>query len=451
MNNKSKYEKPILMRLQSGFMNKFGGSHIYPQFICKEMENHSIDELISDFGSPLFVFSESQLRHKFRTFYQAFSSRYPNIQPAWSYKTNYLKAICAIMHQEGSWAEVVSEFEYEKAKKLGVKPESIIFNGPHKPEAILKKAVIEGAIVNIDNLEELILLEKISIEIGKKIKVGMRINMDTGIYPHWSKFGFNLDNHQALNAVRRMSVGGKVILNGLHCHMGTFILKPEAYAEQVTKMVRFAYEIEEKFDFKIDYFDLGGGFPSKNSLKSVYLPPDIAIPNIDIYAEKITEALYNELKKDDFPKIFLESGRAIIDESGSLITTVFASKRLPDGRKAYFVDAGVNILFTAYWYNFNVKIDREISSMNEPSAIYGPLCMNIDVVRESIMLPPLEIGSRLIISPVGAYNITQSMQFIEYRPNVILLTEKGTKEIIREKEGLEDIERRERLPEHLII
>lgn len=45
--------------------------------------------------------------------------------------------------------------------------------------------------------------------------------------------------------------------------------------------------------------------------------------------------------------------------------------------------------------------------------------------------------------------MTQWMQFIEYRPAVVLVAEDGSAEIIREREDLGDVERRERLPERL--
>ena len=77
--------------------------------------------------------------------------------------------------------------------------------------------------------------------------------------------------------------------------------------------------------------------------------------------------------------------------------------------------------------------------------------MNIDILDEGTLLPPLERGTRLIFSPVGAYNNTQWMQFIEYRPAVVMVREDGRVDVIREKEDLSDIERREKLPEDLRI
>jgi diaminopimelate decarboxylase len=87
--------------------------------------------------------------------------------------------------------------------------------------------------------------------------------------------------------------------------------------------------------------------------------------------------------------------------------------------------------------------------MNENSVIYGPLCMNLDVIEEGAMLPPLKRGARLILSPVGAYNNTQWMQFITYRPNVVLIGEEGEVDVIRKAEDLTDLTRRERLPDRL--
>ena len=139
----------------------------------------------------------------------------------------------------------------------------------------------------------------------------------------------------------------------------------------------------------------------------------------------------------------------MVDDAGYLITGILASKRLADGRKAYIADAGINLLYTSFWYAYNLELDREVQGTDEPSIIYGPLCMNIDVLHESAMLPPLERGTRLILSPVGAYNVTQWLQFIQYRPNVVLVAEDGSVDIIREAEDLSDILNRERLPQRL--
>jgi diaminopimelate decarboxylase len=113
------------------------------------------------------------------------------------------------------------------------------------------------------------------------------------------------------------------------------------------------------------------------------------------------------------------------------------------------MDAGVNLLYTSTWYKFNIEMEQELHGMSEPSVLNGPLCMNIDVIDDHALLPPLQRGNRLILSPVGAYNLTQSMQFIEYRPAVVLVGENGEVDLIREAESLDDIVRREILPPRL--
>ncbi|MDZ7767300.1 MAG: hypothetical protein U5K00_23270 [Melioribacteraceae bacterium] len=444
-----KYEKPVIIKVQTGMMNKFGSSPYYTRKIRTEIDGVAISELVEKFGSPLFVFSETTLRQKYRAYYNSFSTRYPNVTFGWSYKTNYLPAVCSVLHKEGAIAEVVSEMEYDKARSLGIPGNKIIYNGPYKNLRALEKAVKENAMIHIDHFDEIYDLEKVADKLNKKIKVGMRLNMDTGIYPQWSRFGLNLDSGQAMDAIKRMVSKGKLVLNGLHCHIGTFILEPNAYAVEIEKMVKFGYEIQDKFDMKIEYYDIGGGFPSKSKLKGTYQEPDVTVPSIDEYAENITTSLFRNLKAGDLPKLYLETGRGIVDEAGYLITTIIASKRLPDGRKSYIADGGINLLYTAFWYKYNLEIDRQVDGTNEPAIVNGPLCMNIDVIEEGTLLPPMEKGTRLILSPVGAYNVTQWMQFIEYRPNVVMIGQNKEVDLIREAEDLSDITRREKLPERL--
>ncbi|MDO8595096.1 MAG: hypothetical protein Q7R45_00580, partial [Sulfuricaulis sp.] len=75
--------------------------------------------------------------------------------------------------------------------------------------------------------------------------------------------------------------------------------------------------------------------------------------------------------------------------------------------------------------------------------------MNIDVLRHSVMLPPLEVGESLVFSHVGAYNNTQWMQFIELRPNIVMVDLDAQVEIVRQGDTLEFINSSERLPARL--
>ncbi|MDX2213487.1 MAG: alanine racemase [Oculatellaceae cyanobacterium bins.114] len=440
------YEKPVIQPLRSGLMNKFAGATPPQNRVKRAIAGVSVDDLVEQYGSPLFVYSERSIRRQFRTIRNAFATRYPDVTFGWSYKTNYLKAICAVFHQEGAMAELVSKMEYDKAKALHIPGNQIILNGPHKPFEMLEAAVRDGVTINVDHLDEIEDLEAIATRLDRVISVGIRLNLDAGIQPCWSRFGFNLESGQAMEAIRRMARGGKLRVNGLHSHIGTYILDPEAYAQQVEKMVQFGYDIETQYGWRMDYIDIGGGLPSRSRLKGAYHAAEVTLPTIDEYADAICDAMWKSLKPGHTPKLIVESGRAMIDEAGSLITSVCGTKRLPNGTRAYVMDAGVNLLFTSFWYRFDVSLAQPISGTAEPSVLYGPLCMNIDVIDEQISLPPLARGDRLVVSTVGAYNNTQWMQFIEYRPNVVMVMENGEVELIRAAEDITDLERREHLP-----
>jgi diaminopimelate decarboxylase len=75
--------------------------------------------------------------------------------------------------------------------------------------------------------------------------------------------------------------------------------------------------------------------------------------------------------------------------------------------------------------------------------------MNIDVMRDSVNLPPLGVGDRLLFRNVGAYNVTQWMQFITLRPAVVLIGEGGRVAVIRRAERVADLQALEEVPEWL--
>jgi diaminopimelate decarboxylase len=435
---KRTYVRPVIKRQYMGAANKFGGYAI-PDAIAR-IDGVTVESLINKFGSPLFVFSEATLRRKIRELNQAFSSRYPHFQAAWSYKTNYLNAICNVFHEEGSWAEVVSGFEYQKARYNKIPGEKIIFNGPYKKYEALKLAVSEGAKIHADNLEELRDLKKISDELGRPVEIAIRINMDTGIYPSWSRFGFNLESGHALEAARLIQNSeGKLKLIGLHAHIGTFIYETEPYRKAALKLSEFFKKIRHDMKQPLRYIDLGGGFASTNKLKAVFRSDASTIPSFDKYAEEITSALYEGFAPEEPPQLFLETGRALVDEAGFLISSVVGSKTLANGRRSMTLDAGVNLLYVTTWYDLKVAPGTPYSGAWEEHILYGPLCMNIDVIKERCLLPNLQRGESVVIHPVGAYNITQAMQFIEMKPAVVLIGIDGNSRQIKKRETMQDI------------
>lgn len=445
---KKKYERPVIKRLETGMPNKFGMRSEY--LPLTHIDGVAVKDIIRDYGSPVFVLSEKTIRENYKQAKRAFTTRYPRVQFAWSYKTNYLNAVCKIFHQEGSWAEVVSGFEYDKAIGNGVPGNKIIFNGPDKTENDLKKAMNNDSIIHIDHLDELYTLTSLAENVKRKPRVAIRVNMDTGIYPMWDRFGFNYENGQAWDALNKIMRSEKLELVGLHTHIGTFMLAPWAYAAAAAKLIDLAIGVQEKYNHEIKYIDMGGGFASKNTLKGSYQPGSDTNPVIDDFAEAITSVLINSnFKQEKLPMLILETGRALIDDAGFLLGSVIANKRLSAGKRATILDIGVNIMFTSFWYDHKVSPAQEFTHYTEDTILYGPLCMNIDVIRENVSLPLLNKGDHVVIHHVGAYNMTQWMQFITLRPKIVLIDENQKVHVIRDHETLNNITSQEKIPGHL--
>ena len=438
--------------------------------VIENIDGVPVQDLAKQYETPLFVFSESRVRTQARQMRDAFVSRYPKTSFAWSFKTNRLDAICQILKQEGWQAEVVSSFEYGKARHLGYSGEQIVFNGPYKRRDSIELALREGALIQIDNWDELAAVESVASETGGTYDVGLRVWFNSAHAPLWSKFGFNLVNGEAYHAARRIIDNPSLRLHTLHCHIGTYLLDPEAYRVTAQAILGLRRELHDDTGHLVACLNLGGGFPSNSLLHGMPGPTEKSIPPIDVYAEAIASEL-NQLPERDRPLLRLESGRYLVDEAGFLITSVVAIKGAAykqqsgsplaelsvkeksltghPAKLSYVLDAGVNLLFTAAWFAINASPCRAVPGQLFPTRILGDLCMEIDVIRETVNLPHLRVGDYLTLHPVGAYNFDQSMQFIHLRPAVVLIDEAGQSHLIRQREDIEYVESRERLPDHL--
>ena len=406
----------------------------------------SIENLVNEYGSPLFVVSGEVLKHNIQEFKNIFSLKYPNVEVAYAYKANYLSEVLNIIHESGAWAEVASGFEYEIAKRLGLEGSSIVYNGPGKTKDNLLKAINEGALINADNIDEIKLLTEIAGERNKSIDIGIRINVDVGINQVVDRFGFNLEKGEAFEAIKLCKESGLLNPVCLHLHLTSYIVEPDTNEEYIPaqnikliwpksadmyelasrKISELAKEINSKLGIEIKYLDVGGGFPS--------------IDNLDLYAEKTVKPLLSAFK-DKFPTLILEPGRAIVKNAVCLITTVLSTKTLQNGQRAVTVDAGINVLPTSFWSMQDVKALKGNGSDLKDTIIYGPLCLQTDIIANKPM-PEFKPGDRMIIENTGAYNIPQSSSFIYPRPQIVMI-EKNSAKLIRREETIEDISRLE--------
>lgn len=442
------YEKPIVTPHSPLALTKHAGM-LFDALPFKEIDGFSVENLLERFDSPLYVISEKTLRDRYREFQKAFVSRYPDTIIAYSYKTNYLSAVCAILTQEGAWAEVVSGFEYDIAEELGIPGPQIIFNGPYKPMRDLSRAIEKHSIINVDSFNELYQLEELAHRYNRTVEIGLRVNMQLNC-PTWDKFGFNLESGQALEACRRASSTRWLKVVGLHCHAGTYLADPTIYTNVVEKLVSLGAKLEDEFGLEIEFLDLGGGYASPNTLHKHLLPGITTCPTFDQYAEAICTPLKRGLDRlVGRPRLILEPGRSIVDECMFLLTTVVATKRSASGSKIVVVDAGVNLLPTAFYFKHDISPVHSAGMSVEEITICGPLCMQIDVVRSGVRLPPLQKGSTLVIKNTGAYNFSQSLQWIFSRPAIVLVNNDKV-EYVRLPESTRDVRRLERVPKRLL-
>ncbi|MEK7848668.1 MAG: diaminopimelate decarboxylase, partial [Chloroflexota bacterium] len=301
---------------------------------------------------------------------------------------------------------------------------------------------------------ELHLIEEIGREKSITIPVGVRLNMAVGALP-WDRFGFNLENGQALDACRRVMASSHLRLAGLHVHLGTFITDVNAYRWMAEQVASFCLHLSSEPGVALEYIDIGGGYASHNTLHQQWAPAQYTTPTFDQYAEAVCLALLRgPFRGPDVPLLLMEPGRALVDEAMYLVSSVVSTKMLPSDVKAVVIDAGVNLLPTSVWYRHQIQVVEEAGNLAEGSLleevnIYGPLCMQIDAIQFKVSLPPVRRGSLLVIKNVGAYNFSQSMQFIQPRPAVVLVNG-GEVEYLRLPETTQYLQQLERVSERLL-
>ena len=204
------------------------------------LEYKDLIKLSKTYGQSFFILDSEKFRKNYIKFSKAFKSHYPKICIGYSYKTNYTPHLCQIVNQEGGYAEIASEMEYEAAKKIGVPFKKIIYNGPNKSKKSFIEAARKGSIINLDNANEISFLKTAArINLKKKIKIVLRMNFDIG--KKISRFGFDPEGKEFNIILSQIRDLPNVSLVGLHCHFPFRDLKSfnfDGYVAQVLLLSR---------------------------------------------------------------------------------------------------------------------------------------------------------------------------------------------------------------------
>lgn len=377
-------------------------------------------KLLSKNSTPLFIADKQILLDRLEKLKKAIEKHWPNYRVAYSFKTNYEVAKLNIFKKHKCWAEVVSGREYEMAKKLGYKGVQIIFNGPYKTDVELLLALEDGALIFIDNFNELDRVLKIARSQKKSYKVGLRINAKIP-YVERSRFGFSIENDEAKSAIEKLKAARNLELTSFHIHIGSDIDNLSSYQVAAESLCNFIKNNIPDYQSSIESLDFGGGFPAHG--KAPFGKKKWSPQPIEKYIEVITQPLRKTFTRKDKPLLILEPGRYLVDDSVLFITRVISAKASQNSQ-TLTTDTTVTMLPLIYYRPQIIKIfDENLKEKKEPwlnSTIYGASCREEDLLYKD-SLPKVRVGDLIVFFVVGAYNQTMSAEFIFKKPKTIFI------------------------------
>ena len=383
-------------------------------------------ESLRSCSAPFYLVDGEGLRQRYRAFRNAFAAEFPSLTIGYSYKTNYVPDVLRILHQEGAYAEVVSELEYDIATKLGVAPDKIILNGANKSRSTIERAIAEGAICNLDSMREVDHTVAIAGDTARPVRVGLRINL---LHPegdgHRAHSRFGIPASDLATAKERL-LGAGVQIAGVHGHLSSRARSLEVVKHIVSSLLG-ALDILGLDS--VDYIDVGGGFG--------FAPPglDLSFPSFEEYARTISLALG---ERGQSSRVIIEPGISMVGDSIDYIAPVQCIKHL-NGRHVAFIDGSVHTLKPSrHRHNLPTQVLSEDFTPKRVDAtevydVVGYTCMDDDYIAIDQELPSLGVGDLLRVRGVGAYTIVFKPQFIRGAPAVYVLDDRGLREARREE------------------
>ena len=371
--------------------------------------------------SLYYLIKESELKKDIELLRGALRDNWgDNSIMGYSVKTNSLPWLLNHLRKEGFYAEVVSDSEYDLARRLGYDADKIIYNGPIKDRAVFKQVIKDGGIVNLDSNYELDWLEEMSAS-SMSIKVGIRINADiASLSPNeelleedGGRFGYCLENGTVAQVIERIKSMPNVKLSGLHLHSSTKSRSVEVYGA----LAKLAVNVARDYSLDIEYIDMGGG----------YFGGRDDMPNYRDYFGVIARVLSECFSKDKVTLI-AEPGVSLVSRASSLITEVIDTKDIRGHR--YVVTTGSRVLLnpqvTRHTYPHHIEYMEPPTAPDGPRQplpsqwICGSTCMEYDRLFEIRDGAELKPGDRVVYDLAGGYTIALSPLFIHYFPKVII-------------------------------
>jgi len=437
-------------------------------------------ELAEQFGTPLYVISETQLRQNFRRYLAAFRQRWPEgpVRVLPSIKANFSLALRAILTSEGAGCDTFGEGEWFAAMSSGVSPALISVNGSSKSRELLEQAIEAGARITLDSEMELELVREIARAKGRRASVRFRLR------PRYSELRQPSDFDPAGATVRDLArrykpgiptevlrrVGRKALVapeldvTGVMVHLGRHSTDLEVWRGMVRSVVDVLSDLKQAWGgWEPGEIDLGGGFASPRDPTGRLTPQgqsrplDALAPTPEEYAEALTSTLRSELERRGLiaegKALEIEPGRALYADAGLHLTSVRHVKSQQDPIPYRWVETDTSEMFlldSLVEHNrwTPIAVGRAAAPPTHTADIVGISC-GFDVVVPQARLPEVEPGDVLALLDTGAYQDACANNFNALpRPGTVLV--RGAEaEWIKRPETIEDVFRRDQIPSRL--
>lgn len=392
-----------------------------------------IEEIKQKYGLPCYVFDEVAFKENYLHLEKALQNLYPNYRIAYSYKTNYAPKMCSIVKNLGGYAEVVSDMEYDIAKAVGYNNEKIVYNGPFKGP-MLEEQLINGGILNIDNLEEIDRIIAFASDNKKVLKVGIRVNINVG-QKFLSRFGVDTDSEDMDIAVKKINECEFTKLVGLHCHIGQS-RGIDAWKKRAEKILQLA---DKYINGVPEYIDLGSGMfgDMAPAMLSQFV---VDVPSYEQYAEVTAKLVANHYADiENKPILFTEPGTTLDNRYIDLIAEVDSIKQIK-GKDMAVLDCSIHNLGDV---SGSVKLPIEIIENSSARIRYenldmvGYTCLERDVPYKDYC-GCLGKGDYVVFGNVGGYSNVDKPPFILPQCAMIGITAVD-EYVIKRKETTADI------------
>jgi len=391
-------------------------------------------ELLSQFGSPLYIYNEDILRRKCRDMKNLVN--YKDFTVSFSSKANSNLAVLQIVRSEGLKIDAMSPGEAAIGLKAGFKPEDILYICNNISAREMKSVAEYGITIGVDSVSQLRNWGKISP--GSKVFVrfnpGVGIGHNEKVITGGENTKFGIDASDADEVLRiTKELGLKLI--GINQHVGSLFMEGNVFVEGARNLI----ETAKKFD-DLEYINLGGGFGIPYKKQSGEKPIDLKKMGEMTYA--LIKQLNRELGRE--LKYIIEPGRYIAAECGVILGEVNTVKT-SGGNKYIGTDIGFNILARPVMYDahHDVEIYRksyENSERQEVVNIVGNICESGDVIAHERLLPEIFEDDIIAILDAGAYGHVMSSNYnFRLRPAEVLIRSNGEAVIVRERDEITEI------------